>query len=98
MEEIRRLCDTIVRLIQPEVIILFGRKLTLSGEISSFKLCIVASGNAGEIEGKLYLETDCPVHFDVLVYSPEDWKRLGADSGSFAHRILSGGSVLYEKA
>ena len=95
MDEIKMLCDWIVGLIQPEAVILFSQKAGLDGKISSFKLCVVANGNPAEVEGKIYLSVDCPLPFDVLVYSPEDWERLRADDVSFAGRIYRTGRWLY---
>lgn len=98
MEEVNRLCEAIAALAQPQCIILFNQKRTLDGALSSFKLCVVANGNPAELEGKIYLSTDCPLHFDVLVYSVEDFARFSADQESFAYRILTKGSVIYGQA
>ena len=96
MEQIRILCDEIIRLASPSKIILFSQKASLTGDITSFKLCIVAEGNAAEIEGEIYLKTDCALHYDVLVYSAADWARLIFEPDSFAARINDTGSVLYD--
>lgn len=98
MEEVERLCSAICALVQPHGVILFHQKQRLDGSLSSFKLCVIANGNPAEIEGKIYLSTDCPLPFDVLVYSTEDWARLSKDEESFAYRILQTGSVLYGQA
>ena len=98
MEQIKSLCDEIVDIVSPSKIILFSQKNTLSGELISFKLCIIAEGNSAEIEGKIYLKTSCDLHYDALVYSGVDWARLICDADSFAARINKVGSVLYESA
>lgn len=98
MDAIQTLCDRIVDLIQPEAVILFSRKTGLDGKISSFKLCVVTKGNPAEVEGKIYLSVDCPLPFDVLVYSPEDWARLRQDGASFASRICKTGCWIYGAA
>lgn len=95
LDEIKKLCDSIVELVSPEKIILFNQKVTLDGKVSSFKVCVIANGNPAEIEGEIYLSTDCPIHFDVLVYSSEDWEKYILDADSFAHRIWETGSVIY---
>ena len=95
MEAVRQLCTDIVRLVHPKKIILFNQKTDVHGALSSFKLCVVAEGNPAELEGRIYLGTDCPVHFDVLVYSCADFEKFSADPTSFAHRIVKTGSVLH---
>lgn len=98
VDEISRLCDKIVGLVNPAGIIIFNKKMSMSGELSSFKLCVIAEGNPGEIEGKIYLNVDCPIHFDVLVYSVESWRKYLGEPQSFAYRISKTGGLLYGRA
>lgn len=98
MDEIKKLCEDIVSLISPEKIILFSTKRDVKNEVQSFKICVIAEGNPAELEGKIYLGTDCSLLFDVLVYSMSDWVRFSSKPDSFAYRILKGGSILYEQA
>ena len=98
MDEIQILCNRIVELIRPQAVILFSQKVGLDGKVSSFKLCVIATGDPAEVEGKIYLSVDCPLSFDVLVYSPEDWDRLRKDAFSFACRIYKTGRWIYGTA
>lgn len=95
---IMELCDEIARIIQPVRIIIFNSKYKPSGELASFKLCIIVKGHdCGKVEQKIYLELDCEVPFDVVVYNYEHWNSLLDDKYSFAYRgIMNGGVVLYE--
>lgn len=97
-ERIVKLCEQIAELINPVRIIIFNRKYTLSDELSSFKLCVIINGiECSKAEQQIYLNLDCDVPFDVLVYNYEHWKSLLDDKYSFAYRgIMNGGVVLYE--
>lgn len=50
------------------------------------------------LEERIYMQVECPVTFDVLVYSRADWERLLSEPDSFARRIAGMGRVLYEQA
>lgn len=97
-ERIVRLCEQIAELVAPVRIIIFNVKHAVSGELTSFKLCvIVKETECFKIEQKIYLNLDCDVSFDVLVYNREHWNLLMEDEYSFASRgIMNGGVVLYE--
>ncbi len=95
---IKCVCDGIVEQFSPEKIILFSRKGAPDDSLSSFKLCILTNGGDPEkIEHDIYMNIECDIPFDVLVYDQEDFNRMVRRSGSFAQRVISGGSVLYEK-
>lgn len=92
-------CDAIVQKFSPEKIILFNRKQNVSGDTRSFKLCVIKETQDKEdMERRVYLEIECEVPFDVLIYTPEEWAALSAEPESFAHRILAKGMVVYEQA
>lgn len=94
-----RLSQEIVSLCQPEEIWLYNRKLDLEGKTTSFKLCIVVdSADKHLVEQKIYLALDCPVPYDLTVYTPDEWKRAGENPHSFASSILTKGQKLYGKA
>lgn len=97
-ERIVKLCEQIAELVKPVRIIIFNQKYTVSNELSSFKLCvIVMDTECSKIEQKIYLNLDCDVPFDVLVYNYDHWNSLIDDQYSFAYRgIMNGGVVLYE--
>jgi hypothetical protein len=93
---LERLRDDIIRLAAPESIRLFNQKTAPDGSLSSVKLCVVIpGGDPQETERRLYMDLDCDIPFDVLVYSREGWDRRTKEPGSFASRIQKTGSVLY---
>lgn len=94
---IAKLAEDIAKICEPVKIILFSSKLNVSGELQSFKLCIVVNDveSVAELEGNLYLNTDCPVPFDILIYNLSEWEELIGDEVSFASRVNSMGVVIY---
>lgn len=97
-ERITTLCEQIAEIVHPVRIIIFNRKYTVSGELASFKLCVIIKGlECYKTEQQIYLALDCDVPFDVLVYNYDHWNSLIEDEYSFAYRgIMNGGVVLYE--
>lgn len=97
-QEIMQVTQAVIDLAKPERIILFTRKENPRGETSSFKLCVVSDlACREELERKIYLSVDSDISFDVLVYSCEQWREQSSQKGSFAHKVLETGRVLYEK-
>lgn len=93
LEELR---DAIVRLADPEAILLASRKEAVDGGLTSVKLCVViGAGNPGDVERRLYMDIDSDLPYDVLVYTRGEWDRLAEDPASFASRIRKTGRVLY---
>lgn len=82
---------------KPQHIILFSEKKNLKGELSSFKICIVANTNNKEgVEHLLYLNIESDTPFDILIYTVEEWGISCLKKGSFAQKILENGYCLYE--
>lgn len=97
-KNIDHVCQKIIDKFSPEKIILFSCKHSPSGRLSSFKLCIIVDGgDADMVEHDIYMVIDCDIPFDALVYNKSDFDKISLRSGSFAQRIVSEGSVLYEK-
>ena len=91
------LCNAIVRLTSPLKIILFSKKASPDGNLSSVKLCvIVPENNSRQVERDIYVHVVSELSFDVLVYTKEEWERMLSIRFSLAERILNTGSVLYE--
>lgn len=93
-----KVCEKIAALVRPVRIIIFHSKYALTDELESFKLCVIVNENdCYKIEQKIYLNVECDVPYDVLVYNREHWDSLMDDTCSFAYRgIKNGGVVLYE--
>lgn len=87
----------IVTLCKPDKIILVSNKFSTSGELTSFKLCAVVpdSVKESELESEIYLKTECPIPFGVLVYNRSEWEELIEDDCSFAGKVDRSGTVLY---
>ena len=95
---VQQLTEQIVQLCQPAEIWLYNRKLDLQERTTSFKLCIVISGQEKDkTETAIYLALDCPVPYDVTVYTAEEWETAAKNPNSFARSILTKGHKLYGK-
>ena len=95
---IESVCRQIVEKFSPERIILFSRKNSPSNVLSSFQLRVIIDGGDPDMtEHDIYMDIDCAVPFDALVYTSSDFDGLSGRSGSFARRIAEEGSVLYER-
>lgn len=95
---IHELTEQIVSLCSPEEIWLYSRKVDLAGETTSFKLCIVAdTADKDAVESDIYLRLDCPIPYDVTVYTAKEWTEAGQNAHSFARSILTKGHKLYGK-
>lgn len=98
-EPVRAVCEQIAERFHPRTVILFSNKRGLSGETGSFKLCVVMdTQDSRAAERDIYLGVESGVPFDVLVYSPEEWRKICAEEHSFAHRIIRKGAVIYGQA
>lgn len=83
-------------------IFLISRKHDARERLTSFKLALITDGvssqepvNPAEIEGTLYLNVDCDVPFDLLVYASGQWDDLIQESNTFAARIQKTGVTLH---
>ncbi len=92
-DEITKLIEEIVKIVAPIKIMLFNKKTNLVGNLKSFKLCVVVSDTKieSEVAGEIYMNCDCDVPFDVLVYNQTDWDELQDEEGTFASVVASTG-------
>lgn len=89
----------IVDLLSPQTIYLYNRKLNPKGELTSFKLCVISDlSDREQAERDIYRKVDCPIPFDILLYTPQEWEHLREDPATFASRIQQEGTVLYGQA
>lgn len=94
--EITSLTEEIVALCSPLAVWLFSAKRDLKQRITSFKLCIVAdTDQKALLEQKLYLSLDCPVPYDIILYTKEEWSLFSGQEFSFAYTIRQKGVLLY---
>ena len=93
---VKEVCDRIYQEFLPLKVILFNVKRSGSGRIRGFKVCIVAETAKKELlEKRIYLDIDCEIPFDVLVYTPTEWAELTKQKNSFANRIMQEGTCVY---
>lgn len=95
---ILNLVGEILNLSTPQKIILISSKFNLMEELTSFKLCIIVDDESDliQLETLLYLELNCEISFDIVLYKSSQWENLILDCASFATKILKTGVVLYE--
>ncbi len=88
-----------VKLCSPDMIYLVSKKTNSSGQVTSFKLCIIVDDNRlpEQVETQLLLKTECSVPCDFIVYNITDWDDCAGDDCSFAYRVENGGERLYVK-
>jgi hypothetical protein len=95
-ENIKKVCDDIIRIFNPEKVILFHVKRSVDGVIRSFKICVIIdTDDKSSTEKHLYLDVDSDVPFDLLVYTPAEWDSLLAEKSSFACRIIKEGMYIH---
>ena len=99
MQDIFRVRDGILKLCSPEKIYLFNLKKDMSGKATtSFKLCvIIEADDLPAIEKELYLGIESGMPFDLVLYTPREWAEYSAEEQSFARRILTEGTMIYER-
>jgi hypothetical protein len=95
-ENIKNVCDEIVRNFSPDKVILYNVKRSVGGEIRGFKICvIVETADRLDTEKHIYLDVDSELPFDVLVYTPAEWAKLLSEKNSFACRIIKEGTYVH---
>lgn len=93
---IQDLVGKLVEFCHPHRVYVFSLKVNLQNEVTSFKLCIVApTTDKLALERDIYLNFDCPLPFDVVVYTVEEWSRFTQQAGSFAKTIFEKGWLVY---
>ena len=98
-EEIKRICDEIVRLCAPVRVILYNKKTDgTTGRLREVSLCVVINGDDAEgTERALYMGIDSDLAFNLILYTSGQWIELTADEQSHACKIMRKGSVIYEQ-
>ncbi len=99
-EKITELVSEIVEKYSPLQIFMISKKTDKNGDITTFKICAILKDeyeNRAEIEGKILVNSDVEIPFDVIIYNISDWNELLLDDCSFAYRIDNEGEVLYEQ-
>jgi hypothetical protein len=95
-DTVNRLCADIVASCDTAKVILYGTKFTPDGKgIREVNLCLVVREDVKKAEAKLYRCLDSELVFNLLLYSEEDFNTHTTDATSYAHSIMTKGTVLY---
>ena len=98
-EAIQEIKEKIVNHFQPEKIILFGSyAFGCPKKGSDLDLLIVKESDSPRHKRSIPIRRlfrGYMIPMDILVYTPSELKRYEDVKGSFAHRVLSKGRILY---
>ena len=95
--ELLHVVQRIVAFVQPDVVYLYNQRINAKDEITSFKLCLVADvADKSAAERTIYLQIDCDIPFDILLYTRAEWQDLTQNATSFAYKIQQSGTVVYD--
>lgn len=97
-ESIRQAVRDILGVCQPQEIILFAEKRTMStGKLKAFSLCVVVPDGTDcrQLRTRLHLALSADVPVNLSVYTTEEWDDLTADDTSYAAWIARKGQVVY---
>ena len=101
-QDIRSTLETILSLLSPTQVYLFGVKKSECDDcVTDFDLGVVTplirtDGDRLALVKQINLELDTDTPFDLFLYSPSEWEALTQDESSFASRIKRKGRLLYE--
>ena len=95
--EIQKITQQFIEHYKPDKLFLFGSHAKNSARRDSdIDLCVIV-----EVEDKrmllteMYVNIESDIPFDLLLYSPEEWKQCVLDKTSFAYLINKEGVLLY---
>jgi hypothetical protein len=95
-DQIFALCSEILEHCDASKIILYGTKFSPDGtRVREVNLCLVVKDEPEKAEALLYREIESEIVFNLLVYSEKDFIHLSGDPTSYAHSIVSKGTVLH---
>jgi hypothetical protein len=85
-------CDSIRKMF------LISFKVDNESNLTSFKLALILDDNTQnlpELECNLYLEVDCEIPYDIVIYRYSEFQKLKEEIGTFAWKIDNSGANLY---
>lgn len=97
-ESIRQTTQDILRVCQPQRIILFAEKRTMAtGKLKAFSLCVIVPEDADcrQLRTQLHLALSADVPVNLSVYTVDEWDDLLKDETSYAAWIARKGQVIY---
>ena len=96
---IRQTTQDILRVCQPQRIILFAEKRTMAtGKLKAFSLCVIVPDGTDcrALRTRLHLALSADVPVNLSVYTAEEWEDLLTDETSYAAWIARKGQVVYD--
>lgn len=99
MSTIEQITNDILRICEPNKIILFNEKRTMStGKLKALSFCvIISSKDCRKLRTRLHLALSADIPVNFVVYTVFEWTDLLSDSGSYASWIAKKGRVVYEQ-
>ena len=99
-KELNKIIKTIVKKYEPEKIILFGSYLSKRQKASSDVDLAVIKRTQRRFPERLRVVSSLiksPLGTDILIYTPEEWKKSLQAGDYFIKEILETGRLVYEK-
>ncbi len=95
-QDIAEVVERIAKAFAPQKIYLFSHKRGQLGRSAGFKLCVVVeSEDVEQTERGIYLGVESETPYDLVVYTPAEFKELLGQKGSFAGRVVEKGRLVY---
>ncbi len=94
---IQEVLDQIIATAKPDFVFMYNCKYELTGDLRSFKLCVVCDFEDKRSLLRDIFDVDCDIPFDILLYTREQFRQLRDDTAAFANRVCTKGKMLYGK-
>ncbi len=95
--EIKCVVRQLKKMADVKKIMLFHKKNSLNGGLSAFKICaVIETIDKPMLEMRIYREIDSEIPFDVVIYTPEEWRILSEEKGTFANKVAKTGCEIIE--
>lgn len=95
-EKLALICSDVVKNCEAVKIVHYGTKYDTEGKNArEISLCVVVREDPKTAEARLYRSIESELVVNLLLYSEEDFESLLSDSTSYAHSIVTKGTVLY---
>ena len=97
-EVINKTAESIKEICSPQSIILVRNKVNTEGDLVSFKFVVVVDDeveSTAVLECRLYMQIDCEIPYDIVLYKMSEWNKFKNDIGTFAWKIYNTGAYIY---
>lgn len=97
-DQVRQIIDELVKNYQPEKVILFGSRVSgKTHEWSDVDLVVIKKTNK-KFRDRMHEASSSIDHIlpvDIIVYTPEEFKRMSKDSWFIKEEVIEKGQVVY---